>query len=129
MSDEKLKIKNCLKKGDDRYTLVVPKGVKSEIWKHFRLVEFEGKAEPYACCLKCSELLMYTSRKGTGSLLRHSCMQHLASTSGTQKTLDSFKISKVPQLVKDNLALCQLQFVTKDLRSLSICEGRSTLFT
>ncbi|XP_022224650.1 uncharacterized protein LOC111075586 isoform X2 [Drosophila obscura] len=93
--EKKSELRNLLKSGDKRCKLVEPRNTKSCVWRFFNLVSFDDKIEPYACCKTCGDLLSYSGKTGTGSLLRHRCLH-----SNNEKTV---RITKAKQLVREPL--------------------------
>ncbi|XP_062134946.1 uncharacterized protein LOC133844759 isoform X2 [Drosophila sulfurigaster albostrigata] len=72
--EKKSELRNLLKSGDKRCKLVEPRNAKSCVWRFFNLVSCDDRIEPYACCKTCGDLLSYSGKTGTGSLLRHRCL-------------------------------------------------------
>uniref|UniRef100_A0A090XDC9 BED-type domain-containing protein n=1 Tax=Ixodes ricinus TaxID=34613 RepID=A0A090XDC9_IXORI len=46
---------------------------KSASWKDFELVVLDGELRDFARCVHCKNFVSYSSKKGTGSMLRHRC--------------------------------------------------------
>ncbi|EDW32031.1 GL11437 [Drosophila persimilis] len=90
--EKKSELRSLLKSGDKRCKLVEPRNTKSCVWRFFNLVSCDDKIEPYACCKTCGDLLSYSGKTGTGSLLRHRCLH---SNSNNEKTV---RITKAKQL-------------------------------
>ncbi|SPP75330.1 uncharacterized protein LOC117583962 isoform X2 [Drosophila guanche] len=88
--EKKSELRSLLKSGDKRCKLVEPRNTKSCVWRFFNLVSCDDKIEPYACCKTCGDLLSYSGKTGTGSLLRHRCLH-----SNNEKTV---RITKAKQL-------------------------------
>ncbi|KAH8254285.1 hypothetical protein KR032_009287 [Drosophila birchii] len=88
--ERKSELRSMLKSGDKRCKLVEPRNTKSCVWRFFNLVSCDDKIEPYACCKTCGDLLSYSGKTGTGSLLRHRCLH-----SSNDKTV---RITKAKQL-------------------------------
>ncbi|XP_064543354.1 uncharacterized protein BEAF-32 isoform X2 [Drosophila montana] len=72
--EKKSELRSLLKSGDKRCKLVEPRNAKSCVWRFFNLVSCDDRIEPYACCKTCGDLLSYSGKTGTGSLLRHRCL-------------------------------------------------------
>lgn len=72
--EKKSELRSLLKSGDSRCKLVEPRNTKSCVWRFFNLVSCDDRIEPYACCKTCGDLLSYSGKTGTGSLLRHRCL-------------------------------------------------------
>lgn len=79
--EKKSELRSLLKSGDKRCKLVEPRNTKSCVWRFFNLVQCDDHIEPYACCKTCGDLLSYSGKTGTGSLLRHRCL-HSSSSNG-----------------------------------------------
>ncbi|KAI8038329.1 hypothetical protein M5D96_008223 [Drosophila gunungcola] len=79
--EKKSELRSLLKSGDKRCKLVEPRNTKSCVWRFFNLVQCDDRIEPYACCKTCGDLLSYSGKTGTGSLLRHRCL-HSSSSNG-----------------------------------------------
>ncbi|EDV36785.2 uncharacterized protein Dana_GF13135, isoform B [Drosophila ananassae] len=90
--EKKSELRSLLKSGDSRCKLVEPRNTKSCVWRFFNLVSCDDRIEPYACCKTCGDLLSYSGKTGTGSLLRHRCLH---STPSNEKTV---RITKAKQL-------------------------------
>lgn len=120
----KLEIENDLRKNpmDPRYKLVTPSKSKSDVWNNFKIVVFEEQAENYAQCNKCKDVLRYSSKLGTGSLLRHNCSKVFQADT-SQRTLTDYGVKKISENAKQSLIKAQIKFITKDLRPLSVTEG------
>ncbi|KAH8265631.1 hypothetical protein KR038_000413 [Drosophila bunnanda] len=88
--ERKSELRSMLKSGDKRCKLVEPRNTKSCVWRFFNLVSCDEQIEPYACCKTCGDLLSYSGKTGTGSLLRHRCLH-----SSNEKTV---RITKAKQL-------------------------------
>ncbi|KAH8309241.1 uncharacterized protein BEAF-32 isoform X2 [Drosophila kikkawai] len=88
--ERKSELRSMLKSGDKRCKLVEPRNTKSCVWRFFNLVSCDDQIEPYACCKTCGDLLSYSGKTGTGSLLRHRCLH-----SSNEKTV---RIAKAKQL-------------------------------
>ncbi|KAH8290875.1 hypothetical protein KR054_006618 [Drosophila jambulina] len=88
--ERKSELRSMLKSGDKRCKLVEPRNTKSCVWRFFNLVSCDDQIEPYACCKTCGDLLSYSGKTGTGSLLRHRCLH-----SSNDKTV---RITKAKQL-------------------------------
>lgn len=58
---------------DSDIELIAPEKFKSPIWERFRIVFYKGARLNYVQCIGCSLVLVYKSRTGTASLLRHRC--------------------------------------------------------
>ncbi|XP_017039215.1 uncharacterized protein LOC108086712 isoform X1 [Drosophila ficusphila] len=84
--EKKSELRSLLKSGDKRCKLVEPRNTKSCVWRFFNLVQCDDRIEPYACCKTCGDLLSYSGKTGTGSLLRHRCL-HSSSSSSNEKTV------------------------------------------
>ncbi|EDX07133.1 GD11076 [Drosophila simulans] len=82
--EKKSELRSLLKSGDKRCKLVEPRNTKSCVWRFFNLVQCDDHIEPYACCKTCGDLLSYSGKTGTGSLLRHRCLH---SSSSNDKTV------------------------------------------
>ncbi|XP_016947548.1 uncharacterized protein LOC108022871 isoform X1 [Drosophila biarmipes] len=82
--EKKSELRSLLKSGDKRCKLVEPRNTKSCVWRFFNLVQCDDRIEPYACCKTCGDLLSYSGKTGTGSLLRHRCLH---SNSSNDKTV------------------------------------------
>ncbi|XP_017069076.1 uncharacterized protein LOC108106496 isoform X1 [Drosophila eugracilis] len=82
--EKKSELRSLLKSGDKRCKLVEPRNTKSCVWRFFNLVQCDDHIEPYACCKTCGDLLSYSGKTGTGSLLRHRCLH---SSSSNEKTV------------------------------------------
>ncbi|XP_016993828.1 uncharacterized protein BEAF-32 isoform X1 [Drosophila takahashii] len=82
--EKKSELRSLLKSGDKRCKLVEPRNTKSCVWRFFNLVQCDDHIEPYACCKTCGDLLSYSGKTGTGSLLRHRCLH---SNSSNEKTV------------------------------------------
>lgn len=117
---------------DDRYKFVIPNKAKSDVWKNFKQVEFEGKLQDYARCNKCKNIVAYSAKGGTSSLLRHKCNNErvpgiktsLTSQNTEQPLLDKFISQKLPEKAKNEIKMKQVGFITKDLRPISTTEGK-----
>ncbi|KAH8279282.1 hypothetical protein KR026_005459 [Drosophila bipectinata] len=90
--EKKSELRSLLKSGDSRCKLVEPRNTKSCVWRFFNLVSCDDRIEPYACCKTCGDLLSYSGKTGTGSLLRHRCLH---STPTNDKAV---RITKAKQL-------------------------------
>ncbi|KRG00309.1 uncharacterized protein Dwil_GK22912, isoform B [Drosophila willistoni] len=88
--EKKSELRSLLKSGDKRCKLVEPRNTKSCVWRFFNLVSCDDRIEPYACCKTCGDLLSYSGKTGTGSLLRHRCLH----TPHNEKTV---RITKAKQ--------------------------------
>ncbi|XP_037713942.1 uncharacterized protein LOC119549761 isoform X1 [Drosophila subpulchrella] len=82
--EKKSELRSLLKSGDKRCKLVEPRNTKSCVWRFFNLVQCDDRIEPFACCKTCGDLLSYSGKTGTGSLLRHRCLH---SNSSNEKTV------------------------------------------
>ncbi|KAH8280238.1 hypothetical protein KR018_000767 [Drosophila ironensis] len=82
--EKKSELRSLLKSGDKRCKLVEPRNTKSCVWRFFNLVSCDDRIEPYACCKTCGDLLSYSGKTGTGSLLRHRCLH--STTTSNEKT-------------------------------------------
>ncbi|XP_030385347.1 uncharacterized protein LOC115632366 isoform X1 [Scaptodrosophila lebanonensis] len=80
-AEKKAELRNLIREKDSRCKLVEPRNIKSSVWRFFHLVSLDGHMQPYACCKSCTDLLSYSGRTGTGSLLRHKCL-HMNSNNG-----------------------------------------------
>ncbi|KAH8348807.1 hypothetical protein KR084_011298 [Drosophila pseudotakahashii] len=83
--EKKSELRSLLKSGDKRCKLVEPRNTKSCVWRFFNLVQCDDHIEPYACCKTCGDLLSYSGKTGTGSLLRHRCLH--STNSSNEKTV------------------------------------------
>lgn len=121
----KVEIENDLKINpeDSRYEFVIPNNTKSKVWSDFRAVKYEGKQLDFAQCNKCKDILSYSSKFGTGSLIRHACNNFAIAKKTTTNAMDTFFLRKVPAQYKAEIAQHQLGFVTKDLRPFCVTEG------
>ncbi|XP_053967049.1 transposable element Hobo transposase [Anastrepha ludens] len=123
----KSEIELHLRNEDKRYSLFTPTSVRSSVWKHFQVIKFLDTVENFARCNHCAEILSYAPRSGTGSLLRHRCVRVRANR--TQKNLpatqsvSSFIRSMLPKKTKEDILKSQLEFISKDLKSLNTTEG------
>ncbi|XP_017133107.1 uncharacterized protein LOC108149772 isoform X1 [Drosophila elegans] len=90
--EKKSELRSLLKSGDKRCKLVEPRNTKSCVWRFFNLVQCDDRIEPYACCKTCGDLLSYSGKTGTGSLLRHRCLH---SSSSNEKTVRITKAKTV----------------------------------
>ncbi|KAG5671621.1 hypothetical protein PVAND_001814 [Polypedilum vanderplanki] len=60
---------------DSEIELIAPEKFKSAIWERFRIIFYKGARLNYVQCIGCSLVLVYKSRTGTASLLRHRCQR------------------------------------------------------
>ncbi|XP_017835727.1 uncharacterized protein LOC108595087 isoform X2 [Drosophila busckii] len=91
--EKKSELRNMLKSGDKRCKLVEPRNAKSCVWRFFNLVSCDDKIEPYACCKSCGDLLSYSGKTGTGSLLRHRCLH---TTNEKTSRISKAKVAREP---------------------------------
>lgn len=56
-----------------RFHFMTKFNAKSASWKDFELVVLDGELRDFARCVHCKNFVSYSSKKGTGSMLRHRC--------------------------------------------------------
>lgn len=56
-----------------RFNFMTKFNAKSASWKDFELVVLDGELRDFARCVHCKNFVSYSSKKGTGSMLRHRC--------------------------------------------------------
>ncbi|XP_064469207.1 uncharacterized protein LOC135383818 [Ornithodoros turicata] len=56
-----------------RFRFMTKFNAKSASWKDFELVVLDGELRDFARCVHCKNFVSYSSKKGTGSMLRHRC--------------------------------------------------------
>ncbi|XP_004520690.1 uncharacterized protein LOC101450468 [Ceratitis capitata] len=126
-SKRKSEIEQDLRNDDKRYSLFTPTSVRSSVWKHFQVIKFLDNVENFARCNHCAEILSYAPRSGTGSLLRHRCVRvrSISSPKNVQpaQSVSNFIRCMLPKKTKEDILKSQLEFILKDLKSLSTTEG------
>lgn len=119
---------------DERYKFVTPTKIKSDVWDKFKVIKFQDNVENFAMCNICKDILSYTAKSGTGSLLRHTCTRKSVVSGGgecgktpgtpqTQQTLSNFFVKKLSNKSMNELRKLQVGFIAKDLRPLNVMEG------
>lgn len=126
MMQSKEQIERDLKKNpdDERYKLYKHVKGKSDVWANFELIMFEETVQDFARCIKCKSVLKYNPKSGTASLLRHKCTFPLKTNSEKQPTLEKYGMKKLPAAKKELIIKKQLSFIARDLRPLSITDGK-----
>lgn len=130
MIKSKEQIDSDLKKNpdDDRYKFYKHVKGKSDVWANFELIMFEEAAQDFARCINCKSILKYNSKSGTASLLRHKCPLPFKTKSEKQPSLDKYAMKQLPASKKDQIIRKQLHFIARDLRPLSITDGKLFAF-
>ncbi|KAH8373052.1 hypothetical protein KR009_011200 [Drosophila setifemur] len=100
--EKKSELRSLLKSGDKRCKLVEPRNTKSCVWRFFNLVSCDDRIEPYACCKTCGDLLSYSGKTGTGSLLRHRCL-HSTSNEKTVRITKAKHLREPLRVAKSKL--------------------------
>lgn len=73
----KLDMEKLLHSNDENITLLYPEKTKSQVWNLFRVVLYKNVRQHFVTCLVCNCVLIYKSRTGTASLLRHNCYKRM----------------------------------------------------
>lgn len=63
---------------------------KSKVWDKFDIIIYKGVLQNFARCKKCKLILVYKSKNGTASLLRHNCSTKNKLTKKITKLSDDF---------------------------------------
>jgi hypothetical protein len=111
-------ISKLVKTKSERICYSINKG-KSDVWKAFKRVVFEGEDTLFVKCVKCNKLLKYNSYTGNSHLKKHSkkCEESVKS----QTISDMFKdYSKFKTKISDSAAIC----CSVDLLPFSFIKGK-----
>lgn len=96
----KCEVQRAISANHNMYKLIENSSGKSDVWKTFKIVEFDGKPLDFVCCCKCKLVLAFSVKNGTTTLARHKC----AFMPPPNQPLLNFASKAVPKNVLDDLA-------------------------
>ena len=67
-------INQLFRRQPQRFRFVSKFNAKSASWKDFELVYLDNHLKDFARCVHCKSFVTYSSKKGTGGMLRHRCV-------------------------------------------------------
>ncbi|OQR79136.1 hypothetical protein BIW11_00197 [Tropilaelaps mercedesae] len=67
-------INQLFRRQPQRFKFVSKFNAKSVSWKDFELVYLDNRLKDFARCVHCKSFVTYSSKKGTGGMLRHRCV-------------------------------------------------------
>ncbi|XP_073819621.1 uncharacterized protein [Musca autumnalis] len=92
----KEEIKAAVRNNDPSIRLLPKEDGKSNVWKRFRLIEYNNVIVSYVACIECKTVLAHLSKHGTGSLARHKCAEE-------QSRQSSVKLKEAKPVIRDNI--------------------------
>ncbi|XP_039967746.1 uncharacterized protein LOC120779505 [Bactrocera tryoni] len=115
-------IQDAVNKKSECVKLIQNEKGRSDEWKLFDCVNYNGNNVDFVCCRSCKHVLVYNSKQGTGTLSRHKCMSQQDALK-SQPKLDMFAKKVVSTRFRDSFARKQLALVAKDLHPFNIIES------
>lgn len=70
-------MEKLLSSNSEHISLMYPEKTKSQVWNLFRVILYKNVRQQFVTCLVCNCVLIYKSRTGTASLLRHNCYKRM----------------------------------------------------
>lgn len=86
--ESKLEMEQMLHSNNEYITLMYPEKTKSQVWNLFRVILYKNVRQHFVTCLVCNCVLIYKSRTGTASLLRHNCYKRMLRQIAEMQGLD-----------------------------------------